>query len=128
MTQGLLRSGCRPIDVRGSEIVVAFPYPFLQEKLGDPQRTLEIQDAFTEVFGVNCRLKLVRESEHTHSTQQTPHISPSPAPEPGVSEQSAPDENSPEQTKPQPPLDGQALDKISEWAEKRGGQARMIQS
>jgi DNA polymerase-3 subunit gamma/tau len=112
MTQGLLNTGCRPVDVRGDVIVVAFPYRFLREKLGDPQRTMEIQDAFSEVFDTNCRLKLVKESEHA-SGQQAPPVSHPPTPE---------------QTAPEPPLDEQALDKISQWAEEHGGQAKVIES
>jgi DNA polymerase-3 subunit gamma/tau len=112
MTQGLLNTGCRPVDVRGNEIFIAFPYRFLQEKLGDPQRTMEIQDALNEVFGTNCRLKLVKESEYTPG-QQAPSVSQPPTTE---------------QTAPEPPLDEQALDKISQWAEERGGQAKVIES
>jgi DNA polymerase-3 subunit gamma/tau len=123
MTQGLLNTGCKPVGVRGNEIVVAFPYPFLQEKLGDPQRTMEIQDAFSEVFGVKCRLKLVKASARIPSVQQSPPVSQATA-----LDQRAQDQREPEGAAAEPPLDDQALDKISEWAEKRGGQARMIQS
>jgi hypothetical protein len=89
---------------------------------------MEIQNALAEVFGVKCRLKLVKESEHNPSAQQSPSVSPSPAPELGVPEQGAQERRASEQTAPEPPLDNQALDKISKWAEQRGGQARMIQS
>jgi DNA polymerase-3 subunit gamma/tau len=131
MTQGLLNTGCKPVGVRGNEIVVAFPYPFLQEKLGDPKRTVEIQDALSEVFGIECRLKLVKEAEHTPSVQQSPSASRSPAPKQDSPEQRAPERRAPErrgaeQTEAEPPLDDQALSKISEWAKKRGGQTRMI--
>jgi DNA polymerase-3 subunit gamma/tau len=126
MTQGLLNTGCKPVGVRGNEIVVAFPYPFLQEKLGDPQRTMEIQDAFSEVFGIECRLKLVREAEHTASIQHSPSAPRSPAAQQGSSEQRAPERRGAEPTETEPPLDDQALSKISEWAKKRGGQTRMI--
>jgi hypothetical protein len=50
--EGALRSGCEPVEVDGDEIVVTFPYAFLRDKLGDPQRKMEIQEALSEVPGV----------------------------------------------------------------------------
>ena len=64
LVEGALRTNCKPVEVYDDEIVIAFPYPFLRDKLGDPRRRVEIQDALTEVLGVRCRIKLVMESEH----------------------------------------------------------------
>ena len=46
-TQAVLNTGCEPVEVIGDEIVVTFPFPFLRDKLGDPQRKAEIQDALS---------------------------------------------------------------------------------
>jgi DNA polymerase-3 subunit gamma/tau len=64
LVEGALRTNCKPIEVYDDEIVIAFPYPFLRDKLGDPRRKAEIQDALTEVLGARCQVKLVMESEH----------------------------------------------------------------
>jgi DNA polymerase-3 subunit gamma/tau len=62
-TQGVLNTGCKPVEVNGYEIVITFPFPFLREKLRDPQRLMEIQDALSEVFDANCTVKLVLADE-----------------------------------------------------------------
>jgi DNA polymerase-3 subunit gamma/tau len=69
LVEGALRTNCKPVEVYEDEIVIAFPYAFLRDKLGDPRRRDEIQDALAEVLGVNCRVKLVMESEHTPRRQ-----------------------------------------------------------
>jgi DNA polymerase-3 subunit gamma/tau len=97
-TQGVLNTGCKPVEVNEDEIVITFPYPFLREKLGDPQRKMEIQEALSEVLQTRCRLKLVL------ATEYLPRQPASPA----------------------PALDDQALDQISRWAEERGGQASIV--
>jgi hypothetical protein len=109
-TQAVLNSGCKPVEVNGEEIVVTFPFAFLREKLGDPQRRAEIQDALAEVLHVNCRLRLVLASDYA-PRQQVPRANPT-----AVREQSAPAFAA-----------GGVPDPISEWAEKRGGQAKFIQ-
>jgi DNA polymerase-3 subunit gamma/tau len=110
-TQAVLNSGCRPVEVVENEIVVTFPFSFLRDKLGDPQRKNEIQDALAEVLRTKCRLRLVLASEYT----------PRLAPEPVAAV--------PEASKPAPdaqPLDDQALGKLTRWAEERGGQAKVV--
>ena len=47
--------GAQFIPRVGMEVVVTFPYPFLRDKLGDPQRRAEIQDALSEALGLACR-------------------------------------------------------------------------
>jgi hypothetical protein len=100
-TQGVLNTGCKPVEVNGDEIVITFPYPFLREKLGDPQRKMEIQDALSEVLHTGCRLRLVLAQEYS--------------PQPSTPSTAA------------PALDDEDLDQISRWAEERGGQASIVQ-
>jgi DNA polymerase-3 subunit gamma/tau len=100
-TQGVLNTGCKPVEVNGDEVVITFPYPFLREKLGDPQRKMEIQDALSEVLHIGCRLRLVLAREYIPR-----HATPSTA---------------------APALDDKDLDQISRWAEERGGQASIVQ-
>ena len=73
--EGALRSGCTPVEVTGNQVVVTFPYSFLRDKLGDPQRKVEIQDALSEVVGGSCHVKLVLASEYVPCLLYT---SPSP--------------------------------------------------
>lgn len=110
-TQGALNTGCTPVEVQGNQVIVTFPFPFLREKLRDPQRTMEIQDALSEVLGLPCSLKLVLASEYVPQ-QRAP---------------SRPVESGPDQTAAAPPLGDQALDEISRWAAERGGEATIIQ-
>ncbi len=112
-TQAVLNTGCEPVEVREDEIVITFPFPFLREKLGDPQRRSEIQEALSEVLHANCRLKLVLASEYTPRQPANP-VAPAVAASESVSEA--------------PALDEQAIDEISRWAEERGGQAKVIES
>jgi DNA polymerase-3 subunit gamma/tau len=109
-TQAVLNTGCRPVEVAENEIVVTFPFPFLREKLGDPQRKTEIQDALVEVLRTKCRLRLVLAAEYTPRVHSAPAAA---TPEPN----SAPDAQ---------PLDEQALGKLARWAEERGGQAKIV--
>jgi DNA polymerase-3 subunit gamma/tau len=111
--EGALRSGCKPVEVRGEEIVVTFPYAFLRDKLGDPQRRTEIQDALTEVLHADCRLKLVLASEYV-PRQQT-----NPAPPPAQSEPAGEDAET---------GDEQVPEAISRWAAERGGEVKFVPS
>lgn len=106
-THGVLNTGCKPVEVCGDEIVVTFPFPFLRDKLGDPQRRDEIHQALTRVLHTRCRVRLVLASEYV------PGQPPPPA--------------APEAAASGLPLDDQALDQISRWAAERGGQATIVQ-
>jgi len=97
------------VEVHGEEIVVTFPYPFLRDKLGDPQRRMEIQEALSEVIGGKCRIKLVLASEYI--PQQPAKPQPQPA-EPAPSKRAAAESE----------LDEQELESLHRWAEKVGGQ------
>jgi hypothetical protein len=107
-TQAVLNSGCAPVEVDGHQVVVTFPFPFLRDKLGDPQRRLEVQDALSEVLGTNCSLKLVLASEYKPRDTVSTDV---PGPEP-----------------PGPPLDDKAVTEISRWAQERGGHTTVLQS
>jgi hypothetical protein len=106
-TQGLLNTGCKPVEVNGNEIVVTFPFPFLGEKLVDPQRKEEIQESLSDILHARCRIKFVLASEYT-PRQQAPGAALDPGPQ-------------------QTPASG-VPDPISQWAEKHGGQAKFIES
>ena len=109
--EGALRSGCTPVEVVGNQVVVTFPYPFLRGKLGDPQRMVEIQDALSDVVGSSCHVKLVLASEYV----------PTPRAVPGSS---AP---APDAVSSQPVLDAKDLDQITRWAEKHGGETKVVE-
>ena len=118
-TQAVLNSGCEPVDVEGNEVVLALSFPFLREKLGDPQRRTEIQDALSEVMGVACRVKWVLASEF-RPRQPVAARPAAPAP---------PQEDRPEASEPSaadPPLGGDALKEINRWAQERGGETQII--
>jgi DNA polymerase-3 subunit gamma/tau len=106
--EGALRTQCRPVEVNGTEIVVTFPYPFLREKLGDPQRMQEIREALTEVFQRNYRVKLALASEFEPGQRAKP---PAQAPNPDTAVAEEP-----------------AIERISKWAEERGGEATVIET
>ncbi len=108
MTQGLLNTGCEPVEVNSSEIVITFPHSFLRERLRDPQRKMEIQEAIDEVLGTTCGVKLVLASEYA---PDQPASSAPPTPEP--------DEV--------PTLDKDDLDQISRWADEHGGATTVIE-
>lgn len=111
--EGALRSGCKPVDVRGEEIVITFPYAFLRDKLGDPQRRAEIQDALAEVLHADCRLKLILASEYV------PHQETNPTPPPARSEPIRADAET---------RDEQVPEEISRWAAERGGEIKIVPS
>jgi DNA polymerase-3 subunit gamma/tau len=105
--EGALRSGCQPVEVRGEEIVVTFPYPFLRDKLADPQRRMEIQEALSEVVGGKCRIKLVLATEYEPQKAANPQpVAPSPA----------------QGSAGEPEMDDKDIAQIEEWAQKVGGQ------
>jgi hypothetical protein len=150
LVEGALRTNCKPIEVFENEIVIAFPYPFLRDKLGDPMRRAEIQDALAEVLGGSYRLKLVMESEYRPRSQggsqpQTETSGPNPHPanpgetglqQPGAqvplpAAEAPPGPGAPEVEPPDAQPDEQASADavpkvISDWAEERGAKARLI--
>jgi len=119
-TQAVLNTGCQPVEVNGEEIVVTFPYPVLREKLVDPQRRTEIQDALTEVLQARCRLKLVLAAEYKPPQRANPQPLPAPpgaTPQSPPATQAAPDAQEPEDGVPT---------QISRWAAEHGGEAKVV--
>jgi DNA polymerase-3 subunit gamma/tau len=124
-TQAVLNTGCKPVDVVDNEIVVTFPYPFLREKLGDPLRRTEIQDALDEVLDADCRLRLVLASEYTSSSRPAmARTEPAPA-VPAASTSSTAD--APDTPEAEDPVE-EVPEEISRWAEEHGGQVKLISS
>jgi DNA polymerase III gamma/tau subunit len=121
LVEGALRTNCKPVEVYDDEVVIAFPYPFLREKLGDPRRRAEIQDALSEVLGARCRVKLVMESEHT------PRPQASSQPRPAAPESSPAEPSPPEPSPPEPSPDDQTLEEaVSRWAAEHGGETKIV--
>ena len=118
-TEGALRSQCKPVEVHDSEIIITFPFAFLREKLVDPGRKGEIQDALSEVLKANCRVKLVLASEYDPAPAANPTPAPAPVtwePEPGAEEQAEGEE-----------LDAEEVaQELTRWAEERGGQVTLV--
>jgi DNA polymerase-3 subunit gamma/tau len=133
-TQAVLNTGCRPVEVNGDVIVMTFPFAHLLDKLSDPQRQAELQDALAEVMQSKCRIKLVPASQYVPSLQEVPVDHPptetaakAPAPEiqeaPGVISQPA--------RRAQPKVDAgpenaQIPEEIARWAEKHGGEVSIL--
>jgi len=111
-TYGALNTNCEAVEVHGNEIVITFPHPFLREKLNDPQRKTEIQDALGEVLQTQCHARFVLASEYV--------------PQPS-NPLERPTATGPAKPQPSDPaLDEQALDKIARWAEEHGGEAKIV--
>jgi DNA polymerase-3 subunit gamma/tau len=118
-TQAVLNTGCQPVEVNGEEIVVTFPYPVLREKLVDPQRRTEIQDALTEVLQARCRLKLVLAAEYKPRQHANPQPLPTP---PEATPQSRPAQAAQDVHEPE----DEVPEEISRWAAEHGGQAKAV--
>ena len=108
-TQAVLNTGCQPVEVNGNEIIVTFPFPFLRDKLGDPQRRMEIQEALSEVLRTRCRLRLVLASEYTPSSDLSSTYSEEQGANGGT-------------------LNDQTLGEIARWAQQRGVEATILSS
>jgi DNA polymerase-3 subunit gamma/tau len=132
-TQAVLNTGCQPVEVAGKEIVVTFPFPFLKDKLGDPKRQVEIQEALSEVLGVDCRLKLVMASDFKPRKQASPTSPAGPAPATSASPAAPPTEREGapevETTGPGPNElagDSEVPEELSQWVQERGGQIKIV--
>jgi hypothetical protein len=107
-TAAVLRSNCQPVDLADDQIVVTVPSSILRDKLENPQRKVEVQEAVSSVLGVRSRIRLVLEAEYAPRASRPSLQSQPQAATPG--------------------LDDQALDEISRWAAERGGQATIVKS
>ena len=117
-TEGALRTQCEPVEVSGDEVVITFPFPFLREKLVDPKRKAEIQDALSEVLNTKCRIRFVKASEYVPGPQANPALLPS-----------APDQSEAAPAEPDAQLDEQRVaQEVTRWAKERGGQVRILPS
>ena len=115
-TEGALRTECKPVEVTGDEVVITFPYPFLREKLVDPKRKAEVQDALAEVLNTECRIKLVKASEYVPARR--PERTPLPAAQSGAAQvQDAPDAVLDE---------AKVTQEVTRWAEEHGGQVKIV--
>jgi DNA polymerase-3 subunit gamma/tau len=119
-TEGALRTQCKPVEVTGDELIITFPYPFLKEKLVDPQRKAEIQDALGEVLKSSCRIKLLLASEYVPSRATNPVAVPGAAPS--------------RQAQANPPKEAgdtqmdveEVAQELTSWVEEQGGQITIV--
>ena len=79
----------------------------VRDKLGDPQRRMEIQEALSEVVGGKCRVKLVLATEYEPQKAANPQPAAS-SPAQGSAGESE--------------MDDEEIAQIEEWAQKVGGQ------
>ncbi len=118
-TEGALRSQCKPVEVTDDEIVITFPFPFLREKLVDPGRKGEIQDALSEVLEAKCRVKLVLASEYV--PPRTPNRAAAP-----VAALQETESDSAEQAEGEELAAEEVAQELTRWAEERGGQVTIV--
>jgi DNA polymerase-3 subunit gamma/tau len=118
-TQAVLNTGCEPVEVNGNQIVVTFPHAFLREKLRDPQRLMEIQEAMGEVLKTRCRVKFVLASDYAPGHHAPSPTAPAKLEEPALGVEKEPPAQG-------TPLAEGDLDQIKDWAEKHGGQTKVI--
>ncbi len=110
-TYGALNTDCQPVELRGEEIVITFPHSFLRDKLNDPQRKREVEEALGEVLQIRCRASFVLAAEYAPQR---------------VKADGSPAATESEQDNSAPALDDQALSEITRWAEERGGKTRIV--
>jgi DNA polymerase-3 subunit gamma/tau len=116
-TYGALNTNCEAVEVHDGEITITFPHPFLREKLKDPQRKEEVQEALSEVLRASCRVKFVLASQYEPQRRAS---APAPA--------TAPAEPQVAQDAVDGVLDDQELEKIDRWAKERGGHTQIVES
>ena len=122
-TQAVLNSGCEAVEVNGNEIVVTFPFSFLREKLRDPQRLMEIQDALSEVLHRSCHVRLVLSSEYVPRVQAS-HVEPQQA-EAQAEQTQAPNQSEQGQVAAAENHD-EVPAQISQWAAERGAEVKVV--
>jgi hypothetical protein len=138
-TAAVLRSNCQVVDLVDGQIVVTVPSSILRDKLEDPQRKVEIQEAASSVLGARSRIKLALATEYAPQTsrpalQSQPQAAPSSLPDQATRtderSESRP-EGVPERQRSGPSASGadddQTLDEISRWAASLGGQATIVE-
>jgi len=110
-TAAVLRSNCQPVDVAADQILVTVPSAILRDKLENPQRKVELQEAVGSILGVQSRIRLVLAADYAPrpAPQQQPQ-----AETPGLAGQADGAD------------DDHALNEISRWAAERGGQTTLV--
>ncbi|MGD8624758.1 MAG: DNA polymerase III subunit gamma/tau [Anaerolineae bacterium] len=128
--EGALRSGCQPVEVQGNEVIITFPYPFLRDKLGDPQRRTELQDALSEVMGVPCIVKLVLAGEYKPRPRNAPPANPeNPAPKQTPAPASRPAAGATAESSDQAAYAAEKPDvppNLSRWIKEHGGTVEFV--
>ncbi len=121
-TQAVLASGCRPVAVQGDQVTITVPSKILAEKLRDAQRHAEIEQVMGKELGIRCRVKLVVEAEYAPAAALSPQPAQAASPERnrgGEQEKAGAEE-------PERPEDG-VPDPLAQWAQERGGKARLVE-
>jgi len=149
-TAAVLRSNCQPVDLADDQIVVTVPSAILRDKLENPQRKVEVQEAVSSVLGVRSRIRLVLEAEYAPRTSR-PALQPQPQAatpseaSPGASAEWTERSESRPKGVPERERSGRSVseagnlpdqpagtgedqvpDEISRWAAERGGQATIV--
>jgi len=113
-TYAALNTDCRPVEVDGDEVVVTFPHAFLRDKLEQPERKLDIQDALNEILQARCRVRFVLAGDFVpRARPAAPATRPEPDPPPAAGAGTQ---------EPRGELDSRDLDQIYRWARGVGGQ------
>jgi len=151
-TAAVLRSNCQPVDLAGDQIVVTVPSAILRDKLDNPQRKVEVQEAVSSVLGGHSRIRLVLEADYIPRTSRPAsqlqpqaaapersesraegHAGPTEIPVRGLA--AVPSGTGPERSgggasevgdDPATTGDDQVPDEISRWAAERGGLATIV--
>jgi DNA polymerase-3 subunit gamma/tau len=116
-TYGALNTNCEAVEVHDGEITITFPHSFLREKLRDPQRKEEVQEALSEVLRTKCRVKFVLASQYQPQQQANRPAPVAAATEPPAGADAG-----------DGGLDKQEIDKIDQWAKERGGHTKLVES
>ncbi len=125
-TAAVLRSNCQPVDLVDGQIVVTVPSSILRDKLENPQRKVELQEAVSSTLGIHSRIRLVLAAEYI---PQAPRPAPQPQPQaatPDLADETAGAGERSDSQSASGADDDQALDEISRWAATVGGQATIV--
>ncbi|HNS49585.1 MAG TPA: DNA polymerase III subunit gamma/tau [Anaerolineae bacterium] len=118
-TQAVLASGCKPVAVMGDQVTITVPSRILAEKLRDAARHTEIENVMARELGTHCRVKLVVEADYAPADLAVPGRVQAAGQTPTQgAEPAAPDTQADAQDSVPDPL--------IEWAQQRGGTARLV--
>ncbi|MEJ2211919.1 MAG: DNA polymerase III subunit gamma/tau [Anaerolineae bacterium] len=126
------------VEAYGSEIVVTFPYGFLRDKLDNPERKVDVQDAFSQVLSEKCRVRFVLASEYVPRKRPAGNRPAAGNPAPSAAGHDAPSAPTATADAPSAPTATAEADPpaaagqegvpemIEKWAAERGAQAKII--